>query len=70
MLYLCCLTARTSDPASGELGLEDGLLIFSGMAVTGVKASNCLENRLFAEVAGIVLVAEFKGFGEPVEDGV
>src|SRR5713101_4837524 len=41
--YLCCLTARTSDPVRGEFGLDGGLLTFSGMEVAGLKPSNCLE---------------------------
>ena len=49
--YLCCLTALTSVPGSGEFGLEV-LLALSGIADGGAK-SNCLEYLLFvAEVGG------------------
>lgn len=43
-LYRCALATRASDVVKGELGLEGGLLTFSGMAVG--KPSNCLEYRL------------------------
>lgn len=41
--------------------------MFSGMAVGGVKPSNCLEYRLFAGGVGIALAAEFEGRGDPDE---
>lgn len=68
--YRCCRTARTSEPASGELGLEGGLATFSGIAVAGLNPSNCLEYRLFAGGVGMALLAEVGGRGEPEEDGV
>lgn len=67
--YLC-LTARISDPASGELGLEGDLLTFSGIDVPGLKVSNCLEYLLLAVGVGIVRFPELGGRGEPDEDGV
>ena len=67
--YRCCLTTRTSDPARGELGLEGDLLTFSGIAVAGLKLSNCLEYLLLAVGVGMArAVAE--GRGDPEEEGV
>jgi hypothetical protein len=67
--YRCCLTARTSCPARGELGLEGGLLTFSGIAVAGLKLSNCLEYLLFAGGVGMARVPT-EGRGDPEEEGV
>lgn len=53
----------------GELGLEGGLVRFSGMAL-GLKFSNCLEYLLFAGGVGTLRLAEFGGRGEPDEEGV
>lgn len=67
-LYRCCLTARTSEPPRGELGLEGDLLIFSGIAVAGLKVSSCLEYLLLAGGVGMVREAA-EGRGDP-EEGV
>jgi hypothetical protein len=68
--YLCCLTARTSDPARGEFGLDGGLLTFSGMEVAGLKPSNCLEYLLLEAGVGMARLPELGGRGEPEDDGV
>jgi len=65
--YLGCLTARTSVEARGELGLDGGLLTFSGIEL-GLKLSNCLEYLLLAGGVGIVRL--FAGRGDPEEEGV
>ncbi len=68
--YLCCLTARTSEPVRGEFGLDGGLLTFSGMDVAGLKPSNCLEYLLLEGGVGMARLPEFGGLGEPEDDGV
>lgn len=67
-MYL--LAVRASEPARGELGLDGGLLTFSGIAVAGLKLSNCLEYRLLAEGVGIDRLPEFGGRGDPDDEGV
>lgn len=44
--------------------------MFSGTAVAGLKFSNCLEYLLLAGGVGIARVAEFRGRGDPVDEGV
>lgn len=68
--YLGCLTARTSDPGNGELGLEDGRLTLSRSVDVGANPSNCLEYLLLAGGTGMARLPELGGRGEPVEDGV
>jgi len=68
--YLCCLTARTSEPVRGEFGLDGGLPTFSGIDVAGLKPSNCLEYLLLEGGVGMARLPELGGLGEPEDDGV
>jgi hypothetical protein len=54
----------------GELGLEGGLLRFSGTEVAGLKPSNCLEYLLLELEVGITRLPELGGRGDPDDEGV